>query len=121
AMRCVIMRSLALVLATTAAVSTAACTGSSTPEGAPEYASVKDRLAHPTRLYIAPGTSTGAITAARYTHDGWVSGDTALTVASGEVDGQLQTDATLAVSQFEVGVNQIDIPESVFGKPASLK
>jgi len=114
------MRSLALVLAAGIAASSAACT-SSAPAGAPEFSSVRERLAKPTRLYIAPGTSTGMITAARYTHDGWVSGMTPLTVSSGEVDGVLGADGSLEVSQFEVGVNDIEIPESVFGKPAQLK
>jgi hypothetical protein len=111
------MRSLALFLATGAV---AACASSSTPAGGPAFASVRDRLATPTRFYIAPGTSSGEITAARYTHDGWVSGVTPLTVASGEIDGALDSDGKLAVSQFEVGVNDIAIPESVFGKPAQL-
>jgi hypothetical protein len=113
------MRSLALVLAAGIAATTAAC-ASSAPAGAPEFTSVRERLAQPTRLYVAPGTSTGVITAARYTHDGWVSGMTPLSVSSGEVDGVLRKDGRLEVTQFEVGVNDIDIPESVFGKPAQL-
>jgi hypothetical protein len=116
-MRCVIMmRSLALLVPLLGA-----CASSSVPAGTPEFTSVRDRIAHPTRLYIGPGTSTGEITAARYTSDGWVSGVTPLVVASGEVDGALTRDGKLEVSQFEVGVDPIDIPESVFGKPAQLK
>lgn len=113
------MRPLALFLATSA-LATAACASSSTPAGAPEFTSVHDRLTTPTRLYIAPGTSTGEITAARYTHDGWVSGVTPLTVASGEIDGALDKTGKLAVAQLEIGVDDIAIPDSVFGKPARL-
>jgi hypothetical protein len=94
---------------------------SSTPEGQPEYASMKARLAEPTRLYIGPGESTGAITAERYTHDGWVSGTTPLTIAHGEIDGVVGPGGQLALSQFEVDVDSIAIPDSVFGKPAELR
>jgi hypothetical protein len=115
-LRRVIMRRLALLLF----VAATGCATSSVPEGAPTYSSVKDRLAHPTRLYIGPGTSTGMITAERYTHDGWVSGATPITITHGELDGALDSTGKLAVSGFEVDVDPIDIPESVFGKPAQL-
>ncbi len=115
-LRRVMMRRLALFLL----VAAAGC-ASSAPEGAPTYSSVKDRLAHPTRLYVGPGTSTGMITAERYTHDGWVSGMTPLSITHGEVDGSLDQTGKLALSQFEVDVDPIDIPDSVFGKPAQLK
>jgi hypothetical protein len=94
---------------------------SSPPEGQPDYASMKARLADATRLYIGPGESTGAITAARYTHDGWVSGTTPLAITHGEIDGSLDASGKLALSQFEVDVDSIAIPDSVFGKPAELK
>lgn len=91
------------------------------PEGQPEYASMKERLAAPTRLYIGPADSTGAITAERYTRDGWVAGTTRLTIAHGEIDGVLGPGGQLALSQFEVDVDSIAIPDSVFGKPAELR
>jgi hypothetical protein len=116
-LRRVIMRRLALFLF----VAATGCATSSTPEGAPTYSSVKDRLAHPTRLYIGPGDSTGMITAERYTHDGWVSGETPLSITHGEIDGSLDKTGKLALEMFEVDVDPIDIPDSVFGKPAQLK
>jgi hypothetical protein len=116
-MRRVIMRRLALFLF----IAVTGCATSSVPEGAPIYASVKDRLAHPTRLYIGPGSSTGMMTAERYTHDGWVTGDTPLSITHGEVDASLDGSGKLAVSAFEVDVDPIAIPETVFGKPAQLK
>ena len=111
----VIMRSLALVL-----LATGACATSATPPGEPAAHNVRERLAEPTRLYIAPGTSTGEIMASRYTHDGWVAGTTPLTLDSGELHAVLDNDGKIAVTGFEVAVNDIAIPESVFGKPASL-
>jgi hypothetical protein len=116
-MRRVIMRRLALVLF----IAATGCVASSTPEGAPTYSSVKDRLEHATRLYIGPGSSTGMMTAERYTHDGWVSGMTPLTIVHGEVDASLNRAGKLDVPAFEVDLDPIDIPESVFGKPAQLK
>lgn len=97
-----------------------ACATSSVPEGKPAAHNVRERLEQPTRLYIAPGTSTGEIMASRYTHDGWVSGTTALTVDTGELHAVVDNDGKLAVTGLEIGVNDITIPEDVFGKPASL-
>ena len=115
-MRRVIMRaSLALVL-----LATGACATSATPEGEPAAHNVRERLAQPTRLYIAPGTSTGEIMASRYTHDGWVAGTTPLTIDTGELHAVVDNDGKLAVTGLEIAVNDIAIPEDVFGKPASL-
>lgn len=107
--------SLALVL-----LATGACATSSVPESEPAAHSVRERLAQPTRLYIAPGTSTGEIMASRYTHDGWVSGTTALTVETGELHAVVDNDGKLAVTGLDIGVDDIAIPQDVFGKPASL-
>jgi hypothetical protein len=104
-----------------AGVVLAGCGDSVTPEGQPPFASMKARLEQPTRLYIGPDDSTGAITAERYTHDGWVSGTTPLAIAHGEIDGALDASGKLALSQFEVDVDSIAIPDSVFGKPAELR
>lgn len=116
-MRRVIMRRLALILF----IAATGCATSMEVDGSSTYSSVKDRLAHPTRLYIGGATSNGAITAERYTHDGWVSGTTPLLIAHGEVDGNLDKTGKLALGAFEVDVDPIEIPESVFGKPAQLK
>jgi hypothetical protein len=115
-MQRVIMRaSFALIL-----LAAGACTTSATPSGEPAAHNVRDRLAQPTRLYIAPGTSTGEIMASRYTHDGWVAGTTPLAIDSGELHAVVDNDGKLAVTGLEIGVDDIAIPEDVFGKPASL-
>lgn len=115
-MRRVIMRAFfAFVL-----LATGACATSATPQGEPVAHNVRERLAQPTRLYIAPGTSTGEIMASRYTHDGWVAGTTPLTVDTGELHAVADNDGKLAVTGLEIAVKDIAIPEDVFGKPASL-
>lgn len=104
-----------------ASATTAACT-SATPTGTETYASVRDRLAHkPTRLYIGPDGASGTITAQRWTSDGWVAGDTNVSISSGELRATVDGSGTVELQQFEVGVAPIDIPEEVFKKPAQLK
>lgn len=115
------MRSLIACSVFMAGAALAGCTSSSTPEGQPAYDSMKARLSAPTRLYTGPGESSGEITAARYTHDGWVAGTTPLAIMHGEIDGALDQAGKLALSQFEADVDSIAIPDDVFGKPASLK
>ena len=56
----------------------------------------------------------------RWTHDGWVEGQTQITIENGELLGSVNPLGNLAVKNFEVGVAPIDIPEEVFGKPAQL-
>jgi hypothetical protein len=114
-MRRVIMRRLALFLF----VCAAGCAASSTPE-AGSAASVKDRLAKPTDLTIAAAGSTGMITAERYTHDGWVAGEAPLSITQGELTASLDKTGKLEASAFEVDAGSIEIPETVFGKPAKL-
>lgn len=115
------MRTLLACSVILAGAALAGCADSPSPDGQPDYASVKERLGAPTRLYIGPGSSSGAITAERYTTDGWVSGTTPLSIAHGEIDGALDDRGQLALSQFEVDVDAIAIPDSVFGKPAELR
>jgi hypothetical protein len=98
-----------------------ACT-SAPPAGEPIYSSVRDRLTkEPGRLFIGGEGSTGLISAERYTHDGWVAGTTPLTITNGELVGNVDRNGQLVVTGFGVGVDPIEIPESVFGKPAQLK
>jgi hypothetical protein len=86
----------------------------------PSFASVHDRLAQmPTRLFIPGEGSTGSLVAAHYTSDGWVSGTSALTIDNGELVAKLAGDQLIAQS-FDVSFAPIDLPESVFGKPAQL-
>jgi hypothetical protein len=109
---------LAFVLLATA---TAACASSSAPSGTDTYDSVRDRLAtKPTRLYIGSEGSSGIVTAKRWTADGWVEGQTPVTISSGELHASVDQAGTLKLEAFEVGVEPIAIPEEVFKKPASL-
>lgn len=98
-----------------------ACT-SAPPSGEATYHSVRDRLAaEPTRMFIGSDGSSGSITAQRYSKDGWVDGTTALQIANGEFIATVDHTGQLAVTAFGVGVDPIDVPESVFGKPAQLR
>ncbi|MEO6774509.1 MAG: hypothetical protein ABI467_16065 [Kofleriaceae bacterium] len=110
------MRTFALL-----ALFVAACTAPdpATPP-APDFASVHDRLAsEPTRLFIPGDGSTGSLVAAHYTSGGWVAGTSALTIDTGALVAKLAGDQLIAQS-FEVSFAPIDLPESVFGKPAQL-
>jgi hypothetical protein len=99
----------------------AAC-ASSPPTGEPTYHSVRDRLGKtPTRLFIGAAGSSGSITAQRYTHDGWVDGMTTLSITSGEMIATSDRNGSVKLGSFDVGVDPIDIPESVFGRPAQLR
>lgn len=82
---------------------------------------VRERLDKPTRLYIGATGSTGSVTASRWTHDGWIDGTSPLTITNGELVAKVDQAGNLTVTNFEVGVDPIDIPEAVFGKPAQLQ
>lgn len=96
-----------------------ACAESPAP-GAPAARTVRDRLARPTRLLVTAAQSGGAITASRYTHDGWQAGTTPLAIDNGELDAS-STDSSLALTTLAVTLQPIDIPDSVFGQPAQLR
>lgn len=115
------MRSaLALIVFGSAAAMTAACTSAS-PTGTENFDSVRDRLAsQPTRLFIGPEGSSGTVTAKRWTSDGWIEGQTAVTIESGELKASLDKSGALKLETFDVGLQPIDIPEEVFHKPAQL-
>lgn len=97
-----------------------ACIDSHKPE-APVAPNVRARLSEPTKLMVATTSSTGSLTASRYTHDGWQDGTIAVTMASGELDTSAGTDGQLAISGFSINVDPIDIPPDVFGKAVELK
>ncbi len=114
------MRSLNIIL-TSFPLVVAACAESSTPE-APSAPNVRARLAQQTKLLVTPETSSGSITASRYTgSSGWQDGTVDVTIANGELDGKVGADGQLAIDQFSLNVAPIDIPPSVFGKPVELK
>ncbi len=87
---------------------------------APAFTSVHDRLTtESTRLFIPGEAGAGSLVARRYTHDGWVEGTAALAIANGELVAQVAGDRLMART-FELGLDPIDVPETVFGKPAQL-
>jgi hypothetical protein len=97
-----------------------ACT-SNPPAGGPDYASVRDRLSdRPARLFVGGEISSGSITARRWTADGWVEGQTAVTIDAGEVSAKLDPRGAFVVDTLVIGLAPIDIPEEVFKKPAQL-
>ena len=103
-----------------AGVAARACT-SGAPSGVEQFDSVRDRMSDgPTTLLVGSAGSTGTITARRWTHDGWVEGQTPITIENGEVLGAVNPLGNLDLRAFDVAVAPIDVPESVFGKPAQL-
>ena len=99
----------------------AAGCASSAPTGAPDYDSVRDRLEDgSTRLFVGSSGSTGTITARRWTPNGWVEGNTAVSIESGEVAAKVDEDGVLTLDALVVDFAPIEIPEDVFKKPAQL-
>ena len=99
----------------------AACAGNGTDAPTvPTFGSVHDRLtAEATRLFISGEGSIGSLDAKRYTSDGWVDGTSALAISSGELIVKLTGDQ-LSAQMFDLSLDPIDLPDSLFGKPARL-
>ena len=114
-MHCVIMRTaLALTVITAACANTAV-------DSSNGYDSARERLSDaPTRLHIGGDASTGTVTARRWTSSGWLEGDTALDIESGELRAHVDASGRLTLDAFEVAIAPIEIPEDVFKKPAQL-
>lgn len=109
-----------LAFALFAGVAAGACTSAS-PSGTQDFDSVRDRMSDgPTKLFVGADGSTGSITARRWTHDGWVEGQTQIAIENGEVLGTVNALGNLDLRTFDVRVAPINIPEEVFGKPAQL-
>jgi hypothetical protein len=99
----------------------AAACASNTPAGGPEYDSVRDRLEGGlTRLSVGSAASSGSLTARRWTADGWIEGDTPVTIESGELSAKVDAHGALTLTNLMVGLSPIEIPEEVFKKPAQL-
>ena len=69
---------------------------------------------------VASSQSTGSVTARRYSHDGWQAGEVTLAIDNGELDVTADAGGQLAASRLSINLEPIDIPESVFGKPAQM-
>lgn len=97
-----------------------ACTN--VPVGGPRYDSVRERLtATPTSLYVRVETSSGAVTARRRGHDGWLDGTTQLAVEHGYLRAAIDDrSGKLAIQKLEVAVAPITL-EGVFEKSAQLQ
>jgi hypothetical protein len=99
----------------------AAACASNSPGGGPSHDSVRDRLTDgPTRLYVGSDGSSGSLTARRWTSNGWVEGDTPVTIRSGELSAKVDARGALTLDTLAVGLSDIEIPEEVFKKPAQL-
>ncbi len=97
-----------------------ACTSGSTAPASTAQ-TVRERLAQPTKLLVTGEVSPGSLTAAHYVSGGWQSGSIDVTVANGELDTSVNADGNLVVSGFALDFAPIDLPPSVFGKPATLR
>ena len=95
-----------------------ACT--SVPGSGPAPASLRERLATETHLFVAASDSAGAITARRKTDTGWNDQRVALALDSGELVASAARDGNLMLSMFELGFRPVTIPASVLGHEAEL-
>jgi hypothetical protein len=81
--------------------------------------SLHERLAKPTQLMVSP-SSHGAVTAQRWSSDGWVQGRVDLTITDGDLVASADAQGRIVVTAFDLGVGTIDIPASVVGTAAQL-
>ena len=78
-----------------------------------------DGAGDPTRFSIAPADSHGTAGARRWTREGWLAGELPIVVESGELSATIG-DGSLDVSNLDVRVAPIAIPDDLFGRPAQL-
>ncbi|MEO8844445.1 MAG: hypothetical protein ABI591_19585 [Kofleriaceae bacterium] len=98
----------------------AACTDPTSSPVGPTFTSVHDRIAaESTRLFISGQGSSGSLAAKHYTSDGWVEGTSTIAISSGELIVKLAGDQ-LSAQTFDLSLEPIDLPDSLFGKPAQL-
>jgi hypothetical protein len=81
--------------------------------------SLHERLAKPTQLMVSP-SSHGAVTAQRWSSDGWVQGRVDLTITDGDLVASVDAQGRIVVTAFDLGVGTIEIPASVVGTSAQL-
>lgn len=85
-----------------------ACTTATPGEPVPE--TLHARLATPTRLLIAPGASTGAITVGHYAEGGWQRTRVALPIETGAVTAMRDARDRLVVTEFGLGLAPLALP-----------
>src|SRR5262245_56172853 len=94
----------------------AACTNNVTDPD-----SVRDRLASDTtELAVATASSAGSLPAERRASNGWVAGEVALTVKSGELVASADARGQIAIQHLGIELGPISIPKSVLGYEALL-
>jgi hypothetical protein len=115
----VVLERAAFAVAAVALAPLAGCAAATPSAGPAAEASVRDRLADETRLFIAGDASTGSITARRKTHGGWIEGSAPLAIESGDLSASL-VDDDLALHALTVHLAPIALPDDVFGTHAEL-
>lgn len=93
-----------------------ACTSSDPAEPA----SMRDRLAAETRLFVAASRSAGAVTAQLRTASGWTDGVVDLKLASGELITRAAPGGAIALTATELELQTIEIPATLTGHAAAL-
>jgi hypothetical protein len=101
-----------LLLAITACASSESSTA--------EPASVRERLATDTHLYITGPGSAGAVTAKLKTATGWDNGLVDLKLEGGQLIARAAPSGTITLTAVELGFSDITIPASVTGHAAVL-
>ena len=98
----------------------AGCSASLEDGAEPTPMSMRERLASETRLLMVAPESGGVITAERWTHDGWQAGIVDLHVDTGELVAAADEAGAITVARFGLGLQPIDLPESLFERPARM-
>lgn len=85
-----------------------------------EPASMRERLAAETHLYVMPAGSAGAVTAQLRTTSGWDNGLVDLRLESGQLVARAAEGGAIRLTTVEFGLSDILIPASVIGHEAVL-
>src|SRR5215470_5534881 len=85
-----------------------------------EPASMRDRLAAETHLFVTTGDSAGAITAQLRTATGWEDGVVDLQLAGGELVTRAASGGAIALTSVQLELQTIAIPATLTGHAASL-
>ncbi|MBA3542550.1 MAG: hypothetical protein H0T79_23240 [Deltaproteobacteria bacterium] len=96
-----------------------ACTSASPSAPPPE--SVRDHLESPTRLFVAPDSSGGVLTARRWTRDGWAEGQVPIAIDNGGLSARLDARGRLVITELTLALAPVEIPETVIGTSARLE
>lgn len=96
------------------------CAASATePEIEAPPPTVREALADHTRLFATTGTA-GAITAKRWSRDGWIGGDAPIVIDGGGVAASLDASGRVVLDHLQLQLQSIAIPEDALGTPITL-